>query len=266
MKVHRWRKFEQHPLGKEYDEVLGDEFEEWLEDFKLYGNIDNRPIMLYQGKILDGWNLYRCHLECDVKPTFRVLNARIPPEKFIAIKNDHRRHETRERIHRRAEARLEKLAEMAKEGASLRTMAEAAKVSTAQVQRDLAKLPGATGGAPGPRAPKTVGKDGKKYESAAVINSVFCPRCTRIGKPVKDCKACDDARTDARYNKNHRDTTARAFDWRGVDKRLEAIANLPDEIGNHFNVKHTTECKGLARLLDETFKLLTEWRKSLLKL
>jgi hypothetical protein len=265
MKVNHWRKFERHPLSADYAELTGDEFEEMLDKFEKFGNIDNRPITLDADpddggkmKILDGWNLYRCHVEKNVKPRFVQRNAKISPIDYVEIKNDVRRHETRETIEKRAEVRRQRVVELREKGESIRAIAGKVGVDPRQVQRDLEA---AAESAPAKKKPKgaatVTGRDGKTYERETAVSQIRCDRCKRTGQ-TKPCPACEDLRTEARYNAKH---PAREFDWHMPDRALEAVAAVPEAIGKFYSDRNSTEYHGAKRLITELHNLFAEWRK-----
>jgi hypothetical protein len=84
--------YEFHELADEYPLIEGEEFENLVVDIRKLGILE--PIVLYQGKILDGRNRYRAAKEASYKFTerdFRNLALSIDPEEFVSSKNDHRR-------------------------------------------------------------------------------------------------------------------------------------------------------------------------------
>lgn len=107
-----------------------------------------------------------------------------------------RRHLGSAALHALRLQRTERVAELRRNGESLRAIATKEGVSTSQVQRDLQEA-GAPGGAPDPPNGQVKGKDGKKYAAKIVI----CKRCKRLGRPVKDCQQCERARKDATKKK-----------------------------------------------------------------
>ena len=81
-----------HELANEYPLIEGDEFDNLVEDIRKHGILD--PIMLHQGKILDGRNRYRAAKECGHRFTacdFKYLLSTIDPEEYVSSRNDHRR-------------------------------------------------------------------------------------------------------------------------------------------------------------------------------
>lgn len=265
MQVHTWRKFTRHPLSADYAELHGDEFEIMLDKFEKFGNIDNRPITLDvdpddggKMKVLDGWNLYRCHVEKNVKPRFVQRNAKISPIDYVEIKNDIRRHETRETIEKRAEVRRQRVVELREQGESIRAIAGKVGVDPRQVQRDLeAAAEAAPTKGKKPKAATVTGRDGKTYEREKAVSEIRCPRCVRTGQ-TKPCQHCEDLRTDARYNAKH---PAREFDWNLANRGLDAIAAVPEAIGKFYSDRNSTEYHGAKRLITELHNLFAEWRK-----
>ena len=84
-----------HELANEYPLIEGDEFDNLVEDIRKHGILE--PIMLYQGKILDGRNRYRAAKASEHRFTasdFKQLILSIDPEEYVSSRNDHRRNLT----------------------------------------------------------------------------------------------------------------------------------------------------------------------------
>lgn len=155
LEIRYWRQVERHPLSAEYPNITGPGWDAFIADFKEFGNIDNRPIYLLDGKIVDGYQLYRAYLECDQKPTFKPM-PKLDAELFVRIKNDNRRDENWQSKAIRAEARRARVETARQEGESLRAIAEQENVSESQIRRDLSE-------SAAPPAQVTTGLDGKSY-------------------------------------------------------------------------------------------------------
>jgi hypothetical protein len=81
-----------HPLAEMFPLIEGEDFSELVEDIATRGLLV--PIMLYQGKILDGRNRYRAAKEAGYKFTtkdFRELSSSLDPEGYVISTNIHRR-------------------------------------------------------------------------------------------------------------------------------------------------------------------------------
>lgn len=163
-----WKKLERHPLSAEYPNISGTEWESFKLGVKNNGIVNQRKIILYQGKILDGWQLFRACVELNVQPDFDPLPEGTNPETFVKVVNDHRRHEDQATMRRRAEERRERIAGRRQAGESIRTIAENEGVSSTTVKNDLDN-PRCS-----PCTPeKVTGKDGKEYNASKVTQPVF---------------------------------------------------------------------------------------------
>jgi hypothetical protein len=149
--------------------IEGADWDQFVGSLRVNGIVGDRHITLYEGKVLDGFQLLRACIEADIKPSFQQLPDGIAPETFVEIVNDRRRHEDAETMRRRAQARRERVAAARAEGQSTRAIAEAEGVSQKTVRNDLEALTGegtqcsteySTQLAPSDG--KITGKDGKK--------------------------------------------------------------------------------------------------------
>ena len=189
-----WKTLTRHPLSAEYADIKGRAFDKLVSDLKECGIVGGRSVIVHEGMVIDGWQLYRACLAADVEPTFTTLALTgLTPEKWVEIANDRRRHETPAQQKKRAEARCKRVAKAREQGQSIRSIAEAEGVSNVQVRRDLTKdiRLGVPGGAP----ERVTGADGKSYPSKktqsvdSVGDAPICPRCKRVGQ-LKDCAIC----------------------------------------------------------------------------
>jgi hypothetical protein len=124
--------------------------------------------------------------------------------------NDARRQQDRNALNKSRKGRIEKVAEMRRQGKSLRGISDTLGVSLVQVQRDLEI---SDSGVPGDGTPESdgasehngsgatsatvKGKDGKTYRatSGKLRNGVnYCDKCRAKGKPKKGCKGCAASR------------------------------------------------------------------------
>ena len=82
--------YEQHPIGACYPPLTKEEFA------KLKANLHDPgkpPIIIFDGKILDGWHSYRAHQEEGIEPIFETV-TNIDPIKFVINRNEGRRNMT----------------------------------------------------------------------------------------------------------------------------------------------------------------------------
>lgn len=90
---------EGHPIAEIFPEMPPDEFEEFKVD--ISGNGVIFPIVLWQGKILDGRARYRACRELSVEVWARKWEGGMDPVEYVRCVNHYRRHLTPEH---RAEA------------------------------------------------------------------------------------------------------------------------------------------------------------------
>lgn len=258
-----WRKCERHPLSAAYPDWTRDKHDTVVDSLKTIGNVTNRKIIMHEGLVLDGWQFLQACIEADHKPPFARLKRGADPVHFVKIVNDLRRHEDEAIIQERAERRLT-VVKLRSEGNSLRAIAEKVEATEATVRRDLEAMEAA-----GVKAEpeKIVGKDAKTYDPTAAI---LCDRCARVGKPVKDCPRCEDARTEARYNRNRRPKKRKAgsvlYDWTKAKKLLGPVMQLPDHLVRVYpDEKGGKFHKRMETLLDEVANTWKLWREHIQK-
>jgi len=186
-----WRSLQRHPLSAEYADMTGPEFYGFCLDLKATGFLPDRPIVLHEGMIIDGWQRKRACMDTAIEPEFTTLAEGIDPEAYVRAVNDRRRHESKEdrqARQERVEKRRSRVAESRVEGKSIRTIAEEEKVSTNTVLKDIEKL-GVAGETPDG---KVIGKDGRKQSSTKP--KVLCRHCEhrkQMARPlIEDCPDC----------------------------------------------------------------------------
>lgn len=81
-----------HPVSKILPEMPSAEFQEFVEDIKANGL--REPIVLYEGKILDGNHRYRACVELDIEPETRNWDGKGLAVDFVISMNLKRRHLT----------------------------------------------------------------------------------------------------------------------------------------------------------------------------
>lgn len=86
------KKYEQHPLSAIFPPLGEEEFMSLIEDINANGLRD--PIVVYGGKILDGWHRYSACMELNVKNPRMVEYEGNDPIGLVLTKNFHRRHLT----------------------------------------------------------------------------------------------------------------------------------------------------------------------------
>lgn len=84
--------FEAHPLADLFPLIEGADFDDLCEDIREHGQ--REPIVLFDGRILDGRNRYRACREIGIEPEFRQFDRdrEGDPEAFVFSVNAKRRH------------------------------------------------------------------------------------------------------------------------------------------------------------------------------
>lgn len=207
------KQYEFHPLAQRYPLLEGMAFEDLCSDIRANGL--DKPITLYQGKILDGRNRYRACLEVGLPPRFEAYKGD-DPEAFVETQNDYRRHESMERLMQRREERIQRVARKRREGKSTRQIATEEGISESQVRRDL-DASGAPPGAPENENGTTTGRDGKKYPAK---------------QPPREREPGDDTEIE---EKQARMDEARAGKYRPRAGRKDVLGNtVPDHLRDVF--------------------------------
>lgn len=86
---------EYHPLSALFPLLEGEAFDEFVADIKAHGL--REPIILYQGKILDGRNRHRACIEAGVKPLYCTFSgSHADAQAYVVSVNICRRHLTPE--------------------------------------------------------------------------------------------------------------------------------------------------------------------------
>lgn len=177
-----WRKYERHPLSGDYEDIDGPVWDRLVQSLEQHGYRRGRKIVLYEGKILDGWQLYRACLAAKVEPKFQELPKGYTPEEFVEESNDLRRHESPARAAKRIAERRERIAARVAAGESVRSAAKAEGVSATQARRDAASAP------PGARNGQPSANGGKQR-----VLCTRCQRCERTGQTrPQNCPECRD--------------------------------------------------------------------------
>lgn len=126
-----------HPLSTAYPGLSEEELKELAEDIKANGLLE--PIVLYQGQVLDGRHRLRACQMAGVEPRFVPFESG-DPVKWVASKNDHRRHLS---AGQRAQARV-RLSQWAKaqaKGASVAPEGKGASVAPSDRGASVAPPP-----------------------------------------------------------------------------------------------------------------------------
>ena len=181
MSTKNWRTYERHPISARYPDIKGEAFNDFCANTITWIRIGARSVILYEGKVLDGWQFLRACIVNNKEPTFTNFPDGEDPEEFVEQANEHRRHESLEKMEERLQARRARVAKMRTEGKNIRTIADAENTSPKSIQRDLES----SGVAAATRKWEgliTTGKDGKRYIS------ISPPKKPRGNKKKRRCR------------------------------------------------------------------------------
>jgi hypothetical protein len=131
-------RLQRHPLSAEYGDITGPAWDEFVEFLKKRGVRRNRKVIIHEGQVLDGWQLYNGCLEAGIAPPLEEYDDDLDVREFVDMTN-FRRHETEEMQRARRVNRRQRIVEQRAAGESLRSIAAANGVSVSQVQKDLAQ-------------------------------------------------------------------------------------------------------------------------------
>lgn len=84
------KKYEQHPIGAAWPTLPEDDFKKLVASIESIGILDK--IVVYEGKILDGWHRYKACMELSIKNIPMVEYEGNDPGGFVIAKNEARRH------------------------------------------------------------------------------------------------------------------------------------------------------------------------------
>lgn len=93
----------QHKLGKIIPKMTDDEFIGLADSIESQGFLDDEPIIIHEGRILDGWHRYKACLDLKITPAFRDYKGD-DPKGYVIAKNLERRHLTDDQRAAAAEA------------------------------------------------------------------------------------------------------------------------------------------------------------------
>lgn len=231
-----WRDLKRHPLSAEYRDLKGKALKRLQESIKRR-YLPERPITLYEGQVLDGWQRFLICGEEGIEPNFIEFNPDaygMSAEEYVESVNDARRQETPDQIEQRAKKRKAKAAELRAEGKSTRQIAEELETSPSTVARDLA---GST--VPGGTPEHVTGKDGKLHP-AKVNTPKRCRICKRKG-PMRDCKVCAKLNAPKPKKKAGQPT----YSWALFKSGIGTLTREVDKVGNLYGAKESARAKGL---------------------
>lgn len=82
-----------HEAANLFPMMIGDDYTALRDDIKANGLLE--PIVIYDGKILDGRNRYTACLDLGIEPRYEAFEG-TDPVAYVISKNLHRRHLTKE--------------------------------------------------------------------------------------------------------------------------------------------------------------------------
>ncbi len=152
-----------HELSQNYPLMPKNEFQRFKEGMREHGYDPRFPIVIFQGKILDGRNRFRAATEIGMKmpPTTEFTGTEEEARHFVETANEERRHLPMAWLKRHRKERIERIAAARREGESTRAIAEKEGISQARVRADLEKA-SEQGCSLEPESGTVKGKDGKK--------------------------------------------------------------------------------------------------------
>jgi hypothetical protein len=270
--VRDWKHLERHPLSATYPDIKGRAWRDFVENMREHGH-QGRQIVLYEGKVLDGWQFQRACAELDIKPTYIGLPEGSDPLAFVETKNDHRRHESPDVQEKRAEERRQRVLAARQAGQSERTIAEEEGVSPATIHSDVETLT-ARGEQCSPDNGMVTGKDGRKQPAtkSPVVQSAgkACRPCRMHGFTQANpaCKGCesfnkpgerepgDDTDHIAEEKKAKSANGKPVFDDRKIHAMIGKLIRLFDD-----RARAVGKCKEHTACVDAMSNVLKTWKE-----
>ena len=191
--------YELHPLSTILPAMSADDFKRLKGSIATRGFLKENPIVLYEGRILDGQHRYRACSELGIEPLFRDFVGSEPQALALVLANNtDRRHLTKAQI-----AQTIVNSESLKPAAARATTAQIAEMTgcTADTVRQAIRLRDedsalatavATGKEPATRAARAVGLASKKLVGARVVG-VNVP--VKLYNQIVDVAAADNGKT-----------------------------------------------------------------------
>jgi transposase len=239
-----WKQLTRHPLSEEYADITGERWSWLLESLDVNGFRPEHAIVLYEDMVLDGWQRQRACVERGIRPKYRALARGVDPERFVAMENDPRRHETEEQKNARVNARRKRVEAARREGQSIRSIAEAEGVAKSTIERDISSAGVPPGTPENENNAKISGRDGKNY-AARRSRSLLCARCQRVGA-VTNCAACAEVRRRRGIDANGRAPKKPKARPASREEIRDRVGNVvPDALRDVF------ADTGLAELIEE---------------
>ena len=175
-----------HPFALDYPPHKDEDVEKVAKNMRDHGFDSRFPIILFQGKMLDGCLRSLAAEKAGVQPDYLPFEGTEEAARlFVVTANEHRRHLTQEWLSQKRGERMGRAVDARANGESFRAIAEREGVSHKTIAEDIKKASGVTQvtpeqlqsangvakheeneSSPGPpeeEEEKVTGKDGKKY-------------------------------------------------------------------------------------------------------
>jgi hypothetical protein len=233
-----------HSLADQYPPMPQRELDA-IVDAMLHGGYRAEfPVVLYQGRILDGRNRYLAAQLASVEATFVTFEgSEEEAARFVRDANEHRRHLSQEWLEERRKERMARVVSKRAEGKSTRQIAEEEGVSQKRIIDDL-KDAAARGMAQNESGDKgyspdssreIIGKDKKKYASTRPPK--LCPRCQVVAPAlgVRDCKGCAELRRGGARPKEPEATSDQEGSAHIEPPTDAELLSIPFPDGSHIN-------------------------------
>ena len=262
-----WKSLERHSEGADRADMDGTAWDNFVDGLKRLGNVGDRPIVLYEKKVLVGWQFQRASVLLDIKPVYVAPPENVTSEELVQILEDNRRHEQNDVI----AVRRERVAALRASGASLRTIADQENISVTTVLRDLDEVTVPGGGTVTPENGKIIGKDGR--EQPAKKPKSLCKNCERkirTGQELpKQCGDCKDLRDEIKAERAaEREEKRKAKESERLKHEAERAAKedevkeLKDAVG-HVVPKHLVSPFSINTQFEAVDSLLRQVQKQI---
>ena len=248
-----------HRLADEYPLMPETELESLIIDMKTRGYDPIFPLVIFEGKILDGRNRFLAAGRAGVEPTSRSFSGdEAKAREFVQSVNEHRRHLTVEWLKAKRQERIERVASSHKNGQSTRTIAEKEGVSQTQVLNDM-KVATEQGCSVDPKNGVVESKDKRERPAKSTI---LCDRCKSRTGPTPDCPACKELRKKPKKPKKVKTPPEAGDSWEGGETDLPPPPPTPRQPQSGkpvFDIKETEAIFGkLVRITEVNKKALDD--------
>ncbi len=266
-----WKTMERHPLSADYPDITGTRWQRFVENIRTNGIVGGRRVTTLDGKVLDGWQLFRGCIEADVTPEFQSVPAGVAPETFVETVNDIRRHETQELLEARASRRRQRVVEAKQSGESNRIIAEREGVTETTIRNDVATLR-AKGSHVSPPDAKVTDTLGRKQPAAKPPKPDHrCGNCKRKrldGTSMPGCESCKEERKAAKSGKEPGDSEPKApksgkvlFDNRSVKDAIGKLTRLFNERAQKLGLQKSAGWTNVRGKMNELIAAWEAWQK-----